>query len=284
MTPKRWAVAVALVALLAAAGAIAPTPAGAQTTSRAVVVVDLGSLGGGVHTSVIEFSGTVSGLEALQRAGASPSTITYGPLGQAVCQLFGAGDAPVPGQCPGGWVYFRASGGAGGWTQSSLGASNTAVHDGDVEGWRYGGGAPPFQSFCAVAGCAPAPAPETAAPVAAPAGGGTTSGGLPSSGPVAGGGSTSSAAGDAGSGSATPTTATPGTPDGAATKNGDGKGTTAEAGAGGPQQRVTRAVRPATASASDDGGGSPVGVVVAVVVVAALVGGGLLLRRRRAGT
>ena len=112
-----------------------------------------------MHTSVIEFSGSVSGLEALQLAGASPETHHYGALGQAVCKLYGAGDAAVPDQCPGGWQYFRAVGGAGGWTQSGLGASNTVVHDGDVEGWRYGGGAPPFQSFCAVAGCAPPPAP-----------------------------------------------------------------------------------------------------------------------------
>ncbi len=276
MTPKRWAVAVALVALLAATGAVAPGAASAQTTSRAVVVVDLGTLGGGVHTSVIEFSGTVSGLEALQLAGASPSTITYGPMGQAVCQLFGAGDAPVPGQCPGGWVYFRAPGGAGGWTQSSLGASNTAVHDGDVEGWRYGGGAPPFQSFCAVAGCAPPPAPETAAPAVTPAGGGTNPTASPANTP-AGAGSATPATGDAGSGSATPTTTAP---EGAST----GTGATAPgAGTSSRQQRVTRVLRPATASASE-GGGSPVGVVVAVVMVAALVGGGLLLRRRRAGT
>ena len=278
MRTRLTALVVALSALFVATGAVATGTASAQTSARAVVVVDLGSLGGGVHTSVIEFSGSVSGLEALRLAGASPSTITYGPLGQAVCQLFGAGDQPVPGQCPGGWVYFRAAGGAGGWSQSSLGASNTAVHDGDVEGWRYGGGAPPFQSFCSVAGCAPTPAPETAAPAVAPAGGGAGSTGSVANAPATSGdGSAPTASGDTGQAPATPAPA-------ASESTRAAKGATdARAGSGGVQQRVTRAVRPA-ATDSPGGGGSPLGVVVAVVVTAALVGGGVLLRRRRAGT
>jgi len=265
----------ALVALLGSA-TVGVSAAHAQASSRAVVIVSTGS---GVHTNVIEFSGTVSGLEALQLAGASPETITYGPLGQAVCKLYGAGDEPVPGQCPGGWVYYRAVGGAGGWSQSSLGASNSVVHDGDVEGWGYGG-APPFSSFCAVAGCAPPPAPETTAPAVTPGGAGTSAIGSPANTP-AGDGSATPATGDAGSGSATPTTAAS---DGSAAKQGGGNGATAAgAGTSSRQQRVTRALRPTT-SASEGGGGSPVGVIVAVVVVAALVGAGLLLRRRRAGT
>ena len=58
-----------------------------------VVIVDLGSLGGGVRTDVIEFGSTVDGIEALQLAGASPVTLDYGALGQAVCSLHGVGDA-----------------------------------------------------------------------------------------------------------------------------------------------------------------------------------------------
>jgi len=279
MRTRLTALVVALSALFVATGAVATGTASAQTSARAVVVVDFGSLGGGVHTSVIEFSGSVSGLEALQLAGASPSTITYGPLGQAVCQLFGAGDQPVPGQCPGGWVYFRAAGGAGGWSQSSLGASNTAVHDGDVEGWRYGGGAPPFQSFCSVAGCAPTPAPESAAPTAtptAPNGGGTgTDGGV-------------SMAGAAGGDTTTGTV--PGTPvasstDPTATGNASGATTTSrppERSSASVDHRVGRTVAAGAGTVSTGGGGgSPVGVIVAALVVAALAGGGYALRRRR---
>ena len=37
-------------------------------------------------------------------------------------------------------------------------ACTSVVHDGDVEGWRFGTGqSPPYSSFCAVAGCAPRP-------------------------------------------------------------------------------------------------------------------------------
>ena len=107
----RTRLASALLALLASIGTfalVAPT-ADAQSTSRAVVIVSTGS---GVYRNVIEFSGTITGLDALQLAGASPETIAYGAMGQAVCKLYGVGDAPVPGSCPGGWVYYRAVGGA----------------------------------------------------------------------------------------------------------------------------------------------------------------------------
>ena len=134
-------------------------------TSTAVVIVDTGS---GAHQSVIHFDGSISGYTALQLAGANPVSIAYGALGQAICQLYGVGDAPVPSQCPGGWVYYRAVGARGGWTQSSLGVSNTTVHDGDVEGWKYGGGQPPFASYCSVVGCAPPPTDPPPATQAAP--------------------------------------------------------------------------------------------------------------------
>ncbi len=162
-------VGVALAAgLVACTAGVAEAAVTAQATSTAVVIVDTG---GGARRSVVHFDGAVSGLEALQLAGANPVTITFGALGQAVCQLYGVGDAPVPSRCPGGWTYFRAVGGAGGWTQSGAGASNTLVHDGDVEGWKYGGGQPPFASYCSVVGCAPPPTaapPATAPPATAP--------------------------------------------------------------------------------------------------------------------
>ncbi|MFN8028227.1 MAG: hypothetical protein U0W40_18250 [Acidimicrobiia bacterium] len=260
----------AVTGLLVVASVVPAMPvAGAQTTSRAVVIVSTGS---GVQTRVIEFSGTVSGLEALQLAGASPETITYGPLGQAVCKLYGVGDEPVPGQCPGGWVYYRAVGGAGGWNQSSLGASGTTVHDGDVEGWGYGG-APPFSSFCAVVGCAPPP--TEAPPAIAPPSGGSSGG--------TGGGAGVAVAGE------TATTAPGGT---ASAPGGDTPATTApsatgttlagkEATTSGPRSGRTLAAGVAATSSSGSDGGSPVGVIVAVVVVALLVGGGVVLRKRR---
>jgi MYXO-CTERM domain-containing protein len=261
----------ALVALVGTAMTVGVPAAHAQTSSRAVVIVSTGS---GVHTEVIEFSGTISGMEALQLAGASPETITYGSLGQAVCKLYGAGDEPVPGQCPGGWVYYRAVGGAGGWSQSSIGASNSVVHDGDVEGWGYGG-APPFSSFCAVAGCAPPPTTPTAPTVSGGGVGGVSGGSIDTSSPggtVAGGpagGPTdpaTAATNPAGTG------AGDSTPSAVATAH-------ASTGVGRRVGRIVAAGNGSASTAADSG--SPVGVVVAGAVVAVLVGAGLLLRRRR---
>lgn len=298
-TSRRLAGAlVALLALGGLAGLAGPVAAGAvtapagaqasaQSTARAVVVVDLGTLGGGVRTSVIAFDGSVNGIDALQLAGASPETIDYGALGQAVCSLYGAGDAAVPDQCPGGWQYFRAVGGAGSWTKSGLGPSSTSVHDGDVEGWRYGGGAPPFQSFCAVAGCPTDPPPDTTPAVTTPAGG------------VVGQGS-GSQSGAGQSGTDPGTDGSPGPPNGTATTStsvpglgisGHGSPTTTAAGrgkvdratdSGGRRGDATLAAGIGTGSGGGGGGGSPIGVVVALVVVGALVGTGVLVRRRRA--
>ena len=119
------------------------------------------------------FSGAISGLDALQLAGANPLTYGFAGQGAAVCQLFGVGN-PADSSCligPGGqyWAYYRAAPGAGGWTYSRGGASSTTVVDGAVEGWRYGtGAAPGFVGFCAVVGCGPPPT-EAPPPTAPPA-------------------------------------------------------------------------------------------------------------------
>lgn len=270
MSTMRRVIAMSVGLLIAAAASAGAPLAGAQTTSRAVVIVSTGS---GVHTTVIEFSGTVSGLEALQLAGASPETITYGPMGQAICKLYGSGDAPVPGSCPGGWVYYRAVGGAGGWSQSGLGASSTTVHDGDVEGWGYGA-APPFSSFCAVAGCAP---PATDPPVTAPPAASTAPGAA--GGPTTGGVSVDGATATIGPAGETSTPAAGAESAGATTT------TVAKAGSQKAQSagRTLGAGVPAATTSGHDGGGSPVGVIVAVVIVVALVGGGVMLRKRRTG-
>ncbi len=190
-------VLVAAVGLaLAGVGSVARADVAAQGCSaQAVVVVEPGP--GAVS---ICFDGSISGLEALQLAGANPVTYGFSGQGGAVCQLYGVGNA-ADSNCligPGGqyWAYSRAAPGASGWTYSRAGASTTTVTDGSVEGWRYGtGGAPVFVPFCSVVSCAPPPTeapPPTAAPpvVTAPPGpvvtpspsattrpGGTTAGG-----------------------------------------------------------------------------------------------------------
>jgi hypothetical protein len=280
-------------------------PAGAEVsaqgcTSRAVVVVEPGP--GAVS---ICFDGAISGLDALQLAGANPVTYGFTGQGAAVCQLYGVGN-PADSSClvgSGGqyWAYYRAAPGAGGWTYSRAGASTTTVTDGSVEGWRYGtGGAPGFVSFCAVVGCGPpptdpppatqAPPPVTAAPPAAPA---------PATGGTAGPATASSSAKEPGKADAkadarsdtkdSGKTAAAGSADhGTTADRGSATSTTDEHG------RTTAAhdVRkdrsgPVELAAGGSGGGgdggSPVGVIVAIAVVAAGVGGGLWLRRRRRG-
>ena len=139
-------------------------------SARAVVVVEPGP-----GPVTICFDGSISGLDALQLAGANPVTYGFAGQGAAVCQLFGVGN-PADSSClvgPGGeyWAYYRAGPGAGGWTYSRGGASTTTVTDGSVEGWRYGtGAAPGFVSFCAVVGCGPPPTDPPPATQAPPAG------------------------------------------------------------------------------------------------------------------
>ena len=261
-------------------------------SSHAVVVVEPGP--GPVP---ICFDGTISGMDALQLAGANPVTYGFSGQGAAVCQLYGVGNPPDSSCLIGGggqyWAYYRAGPGAGGWTYSRAGASTTTVTDGSMEGWRYGtGAAPTFVDYCSVVGCAP---PATDPPATQPA---------PPPDPPA---SAAPQASGAASGPATPTVAgeSASRPDGkAADAKGDGKaadGSTTASGdpkpgtpsTTGRDGRTTSATRrtakrdsvevAAGAGGGGSGGGSPIGMVVALAVVAAAVAGGLLLRRRRRG-
>jgi len=275
------ALGVALVASLAVAG-LGATPARAGG-SQAVVIIDTGS---GTYTRVISFSGTVSGYEALELAGAGPQSEGYAGQGVAICRLFGVGnDTGCLGS--GGdtryWAYFRAPAGSSGWRYSGAGAGATTVSDGDVEGWRFGAGnAPGFRSFCDVVGCAPPPEPPPPPP---PAGGGGTTDGAAA---PAGGGTTG-----AGSGTPTPAAATPG---GAGTEAGDPAATptdgttpatpattvptTGGGSAGGRSRDDDRRALGRPVVAADEGAGSPIGVIVALALVAGIGAIALVVRRR----
>ena len=273
----RGVVALATLVVAGSVG-IAHGAVPAQSTATAVVIVDTGS---GTHQSVIHFEGAVTGLEALQLAGAAPVTINFGSLGAAVCQLYGVGDAPVPSQCPGGWTYFRAVGGAGAWTQSGSGASNTLVHDGDVEGWKYGGGRPPFASFCDVVGCAP---PATQPPPAATAAPTPVETPAPA-GPVA----TAAPSGTNGSEASPKTDDQPATSTGGATKGAGSTSPTSTTGNAKEQGGSTRSRRASNveiAAGPGTGGndsGSPTGVIVAGAVLLIGTGAAVWFRRRRQG-
>jgi hypothetical protein len=264
----------------------------ALQTARAVVNIR-GS------NRVISFSGSVSGLGALQLAGANVETVTYGP-GTAVCSINGVGNPPIPGQCLGEqsgtyWSYWRAGPGAGGFSYSGTGAGGTSVVDGAVEGWNFGNGPPPFSSFCAVAGCAPPPPPPppppTPAPTAAPTGGGSGGGGSGGAGATAADGGAAAEGGSANDGGSR---SDKGSGKGSGKQNdgkgGDGQGSAGgsadttsttrggKAGAGGGES--TRAAGPIELEASSDSS-SPWGVIAAGAVVAGLGAGGMIIRRRR---
>ena len=283
-----------LVAVVCAAAVGSTTVARADVSAQgcgaqAVVVVEPGP--GAVS---ICFDGSISGLEALQLAGANPVTYGFSGQGAAVCQLYGVGN-PADQSClvgPGGqyWAYYRAAPGAGGWTYSRAGASSTTVVDGSVEGWRYGtGDSPGFVSFCSVVSCAPPatdPPPPTAPTATAPpvspgatdpsASGGTNANASVSPGSVPAGDS-----GKDGKGSTKGNTAAGGSSSTAAgattTTSGDGEDSKRAS-----AERARRRTGVALGAGSESGGdsGSPLGVIMVVAVVALGAGAGLWDRRR----
>ena len=146
------AIAVAIALLLAllmsaAAPALAAPPAAAS--NRAGVVVDEGN--GTVKRVGITFTGTITGIAALQLAGFDPTVRSFGGVGGGVCALDIGGTkygCPNNGTCltcaaPDYWSYSRAPAGSTSFTWSRAGAGATQVHDGDMEGWRWGTGDTP---------------------------------------------------------------------------------------------------------------------------------------------
>ncbi|HET9849361.1 MAG TPA: hypothetical protein VFR68_12510 [Candidatus Dormibacteraeota bacterium] len=106
----------------------------------------------------------ITGLQLIQRSGVEYQAQTFGSMGSAICQLDNE-PSSVPSDCFGSgpyWQYSRRQ--AAGWQPSAIGASGSAVHDGDMDGWRYAAGSgqtPPNIAFVAV--CS-APPPNAGAP------------------------------------------------------------------------------------------------------------------------
>lgn len=191
---RRALVAVALLALagiglfappdtgdsgvLESAAGLRPGVADAAGSNRAGVVIDNGS---SVRRVCIHFNGTLTGVEALQRA-AQATVAPFGGLGAAVCAIDGVG-CPGDNSCltcqqPKFWSYSRAPSGSGGFSVSAGGASSSTVRDGDVEGWRWGGGTPSYSSAAQICGeVAPPPPVAPSAPPVSKGGGGNGAGG-----------------------------------------------------------------------------------------------------------
>ena len=134
-----------------------PVVFAAPSVNRAAVIVETSS---GTSRVVIEFSeDSITGIEALRRAGAEPVLYSYSGVGGAVCRLFGVGrDSGA--DCLGGtggdaryWAYFRSASGTSSFSYSNVGAGSTTVRNGDVEGWRFGtGAAPAYVSLASLLG------------------------------------------------------------------------------------------------------------------------------------
>jgi hypothetical protein len=265
--------------------------AAADSTHHAAVIVDTG---GDVHKVVISFTeDSISGIDALQRAGGGPVVYTFGGQGGAVCRIFGVGRDAGPG-CLGGqdgdnryWAYFRAPAGSGKFTYSSIGGGASRVHDGDVEGWKFGTGTAP--AYVSLASLLPPPTtqpppttPTTkAAGTVGPGSGGGTTGGSGAAVPGAVGG-------PAAAGTATTTSTLPLT--GPAVGSGPGdtttKSTTKDKNAttadGDGRQAAGRTVDTRLASAEDDGGGTSTwSLLLFVALLVAIVAAILIVRRVR---
>jgi hypothetical protein len=134
-----WTFLILLLALLCAGSSGAPTQA--QTTHRAGLVVDTG--GSTLVTRCVAFGeAEINGLDVLQRAGLEVVTDQG-----VVCAIGGVG-CPASNcwcQCQGSpciyWSYWHWL--DGGWQYAQVGAAEYQVHDGDLEGWRWGEGATP---------------------------------------------------------------------------------------------------------------------------------------------
>src|SRR5688500_8677726 len=174
---RRWLLSTSLALVAIGVGGAGPQAmrivdqaCGAATAGdhRAVVIVDTGSQ---VRRVCVRFTeDSITGREALVRAGVDPVFKDYGGKGAFVCKLLDTGCPASDCPCDSSeyWVYSRARAGSSTFTMSSMGVSSTSVRDGDVEGWRWStGGGPAYASPDAVCGAKP-----VRATTARPAGGG----------------------------------------------------------------------------------------------------------------
>ncbi len=151
----------------------------AQTPNRAGLIVQMAD--GSVVTRCVSFSEeSISGYELLRRA-KLPLVVEVSGMGPAVCKIGDTG-CNYPQQscfcqcntldatCTY-WAYAQIKEGA--WRASPLGASNSKVRNGDVEGWRWGKGdganneTPLVISFDEICSAAAQPATQPAAQLTA---------------------------------------------------------------------------------------------------------------------
>ncbi len=140
-----------------------PGVARAQDQNEAGLVVVFGD--GRVERQCVTFAEeSISGYDLLQRSGL-PFSVEAGAIGPTVCSIDKEG-CSFPAEscfcrCQGSpciyWSYWRLED-VGTWRYQSLGAGNTQVRNGDVEGWHWAAGTtqkaeePPVVSFADICG------------------------------------------------------------------------------------------------------------------------------------
>ncbi len=128
----------AVLALVASTFAV-PSPASAVPCAGVRVVVDFGSLGGGVQTGCAT-GDPATGLTALTGAGFTYAFVPRQP--GFVCRI-----NALPNPCNGAptsayWSYWHATPG-GTWSYGTSGAGSHDPAPGTVDGWAFGAGTAP---------------------------------------------------------------------------------------------------------------------------------------------
>lgn len=150
MNQTLWKRILGFIVLAAMLGALGtPASVAAEALHQAQVIVQLAP--GRQEARTVEFSGEISGLQALQLTGLDVTTADYG-WGTAVCAIEDVGCPASDCFCDNNafWSYSRK--GSNGWETSMMGAASTTVGDGAVEGWRWSAFSDPRVAL---------PAPET---------------------------------------------------------------------------------------------------------------------------
>jgi hypothetical protein len=121
----------------------------AQTLNAAGIVVDYGD--GRVTYAYVPFAEEeISGIELLRRSGVPLVTVAFGGLGEGVCMVEETGCGVTECRrrmCQTGersspfWQYARQEA-PGEWRTFSLGASQSTVRNGDIDGWAWTGSPP----------------------------------------------------------------------------------------------------------------------------------------------
>jgi hypothetical protein len=228
------------------------------------VVVDFTHFGGGIQRGCVTPGGT--GLQVLAAVFAVTQTQRQPGF---VCRISGlptkTQDACVntpPSNAY--WAYFHGRAGSG-WVYSAAGAANYIPPPGTVEGWAFGGGAPPGVSVAAVLPTEPVPPPTHSGPGPKPTHAPTARASAPS-------GTTRAATAAPTHSTSTARTKPTGRSQPASPTSG------APSGSDSPTVQDVTQRPPKTASS---GSGSAAPLVVTLAVAAALFAGGWYLSRRR---